>query len=66
MCQQVTMSKFGEIKWITNEKVKQVLTWDRVIPAMRDCLAAYSRGPDHPEGAINPLRTWVRDPKYAG
>lgn len=59
-------STSGPIKWISNEDVFRVLTWDRLLPAIRSALVAYTQGPDHPHGAVQPLRTTIEVPQNQG
>lgn len=49
----------GSIKWINDDDVKRLLTWDVLIEKVRESMIAFSLGPDHPQGAIQPLRTKI-------
>lgn len=59
-------SSNGWIKLITNDEVNKVLTWEVLIPAIRRALVAVSQGPNHPDGAIQPLRSFMPLPKQQG
>ncbi|XP_045609501.1 ketimine reductase mu-crystallin [Procambarus clarkii] len=63
---QLQQSTPGWVKWISDEDVFRVLTWDRLLPAVHRSLVAYTQGPDHPQGAVQPLRTWVKIPEHQG
>lgn len=54
------------IKLITNEEVYKVLKWEVLIPAIRRALIAVTQGPNHPDGAIQPLRSCMPLPKQQG
>ncbi|XP_068205979.1 ketimine reductase mu-crystallin [Palaemon carinicauda] len=49
----------GSIRWIRDDDVRRLLTWDDLIEEVRKSLVAFSRGPDHPEGVVQPLRSRV-------
>lgn len=49
----------GSIRWIRDDDVRRLLTWDDLIKEVRQSLAAFSRGPDHPEGVVQPLRSRI-------
>ncbi|KAK7063302.1 hypothetical protein SK128_023556 [Halocaridina rubra] len=47
------------IKWISEEDIRRLLTWDSLLKEVRECLMAVTRGPQHPEGAVQPLRAKI-------
>ncbi|KAL7633444.1 UNVERIFIED_CONTAM: hypothetical protein RMT77_016315 [Armadillidium vulgare] len=49
----------NQIRFIGSQEVKKALTWQILIPATEKSLAAFSRGPLHNEGAIQPLRSTI-------
>ncbi|XP_047469590.1 ketimine reductase mu-crystallin-like [Penaeus chinensis] len=55
-----------QVKFISDPVVRRVLTWDRLLPAVRRSLEAFSRGPRHPQGAVQPLRTSVSVEEHQG
>nr|XP_053653896.1 ketimine reductase mu-crystallin-like [Cherax quadricarinatus]XP_053653897.1 ketimine reductase mu-crystallin-like [Cherax quadricarinatus] len=54
------------VRWISEEEVQSVLTWDQLLPAVRRALVAYTLGAHHPQGAIQPLRTRLSFPEPQG
>ncbi|XP_042236370.1 ketimine reductase mu-crystallin-like [Homarus americanus] len=56
----------GWVKFISDEDVTRVLTWDQLLPAVRCSLVAFTQGSGHPQGAVQPLRTWVKIPEHQG
>lgn len=52
-------SSHGWVSWVSEEDVRRVLTWDLVLAAVRRALEGVTRGPNHPSGAVQPLRTHV-------
>ncbi|XP_063587438.1 ketimine reductase mu-crystallin-like [Penaeus indicus] len=55
-----------QVRYIKDPAVRRALTWDRLLPVVRRSLAAFSRGPRHPQGAVQPLRTSVSVEEHQG
>ncbi|CAL4096473.1 unnamed protein product, partial [Meganyctiphanes norvegica] len=51
--------KMSNLRWIGESAIRGSLTWQVLVPAMRRALIAFSQGPDHDQGAVQPLRTAV-------
>ncbi|XP_042876399.1 ketimine reductase mu-crystallin-like isoform X2 [Penaeus japonicus] len=55
-----------QLKYIEDHVVRRLLTWDRLLPVVRQSLAAFSRGALHPRGAVQPLRSSVTVDQHQG
>ncbi|KAK3863018.1 hypothetical protein Pcinc_031167 [Petrolisthes cinctipes] len=56
----------GLLRWVSDDQVRRVLTWDLLLPAVRQVLQAFTLGPDHCDGAVQPLRSRIKVNQHNG
>ncbi|XP_076053869.1 ketimine reductase mu-crystallin isoform X2 [Oratosquilla oratoria] len=53
-------------RWVSGSEVRQHLTWERAMAGCKEALAAFSRGPEDAQGAVQPVRTSVNIKSQGG
>ena len=56
---RTTFLVFFQMNYLSGEQIRTVLTYDKLITAMKDCLKAFSKGENDPQGAVQPLRSRI-------